>query len=114
MSKGVEAQLVVGAICLYLLAFINLINGLPNTNKNRQSLFSFLISRADPYSVPTAGKSYAVSPRAGQSLAPASAVVAALNAGIDEESRALGRTPEEAYSARISKYNAPLFNVSNI
>lgn len=112
MTKGVEAQLVVAAIGLYVLAFINLCFGLPQVHSHRQSLFSFLIARPDLYSVPTAGRSYAVPPKKGQFLAPASEVVKILNQGIDEESQAIGRSAKETWAARISKYNAPIFNVS--
>lgn len=112
MTKGVEAQLVVAAIGLYVLAFINLCWGLPQVHSHRQSLFSFLIAKPDLYSVPTAGRSYAVPAQKGQFLASASDVVKMLNLGIDEESQALGKSPKEIYAARITRYNAPLTNVS--
>ena len=112
LTKGVEAQLVVAAIGLYIIAFINLFRGIPQVHRNRESLFSSLIAKPDLYSVPTAGRSYAVPAKKGKFLASASEVVKMLNDGIDEESQALGKTPKEMYAARITQYNAPLVNVS--
>lgn len=113
MTKGVEAQLIVAtAALLSLVALINLVYGLPQTHSHRQSLFSFLISKPDHFSVPSSGKSYAVPQKKGQFMAPASEVVKVLNHGIELENRLLGRQPEEAYALKISKYNVALPDVS--
>lgn len=111
MTKGVEAQLVVATASLLLIAVINLYCGLPQTHTNRQSLFSFLISKPDLYAVPSSGKSYAVPRKKGEFMASASEVVKVLNEGIDAENRMLGLSPEEAFARKISKYNLSLPDV---
>lgn len=111
MTKGVEMQLLVAAASIFLVALVNLCYGLPQTHSHRQSLFSFLISKPDYYSVPTSGKSFAVPPKKGQFMAPASEVVRILNEGIEEENHMLGRPPEEGYILKCSKYNVPLPDV---
>lgn len=111
MTNGVEAQLLVATAALLLIACINLIYGLPQTHSHRQSLFNFLISKPDHYSVPSSGKSYAVPQKKGQFMASASEVVKVLNEGIDIENRMLGRSPDEAFAKKISKYNVAIPDV---
>lgn len=115
MTKGVELQLIIAAVALFLVAFINLSFGLPATHSHRQSLFAFLIAKPDHYSIPIASKSYAVPQKKGSLfMAPASEVVQVLNEGIEEENRLVGRPPREAYAMKISKYNVPLPDVSSL
>jgi hypothetical protein len=115
MTKGVELQLIIAALALFLVALINLSFGLPATHSHRQSLFAFLISKPDHYPIPTASKSYAVPQKKDSHfMAPASEVVRVLNEGIEEENRMLGRAPREAYAMKISKFNIPLPDVSGL
>lgn len=104
--------LLFAAAGVFTTAFCNLVYGLPETHTQRRKLLPYLMSRPYDPSVPTAGRSYAVPSKEGRFLPSAADAIDALNAGIEEEQRAIGASEETIMRLKISKGNSGRIDVS--